>query len=122
MPVYNARWVELWSGLTAVAWAVYIGGMSIALADLPAWAAVARWGSNSEVAFAAGVAGVVQAFSARFGSHILRFCASSLMFVLCVILADGIWIAAFASPGLVLYVGWALANLVSVMRVLRRRR
>ncbi len=111
-------WAELWSGMTALCWALFSLRYQHELA--PSMQMPVRLGDAGIWQLLSFALGSAQLFILILNHKWLRWAAAMLMGWFWGVLTLGVWTTGPWAPGVVVYAGWCGINVFSILRQLQR--
>ena len=117
-------WAELWSAVTALAWAGLGWGSTSGITfDLDAWPSMQvllRLGGDQFWHSAAAVLGIAQLLFLALDRRWLRWMAAVAGGWFWAVLTLGVWAAVPWAPAVAVYAGWCGVNVISILRLPHR--
>lgn len=110
---HDPFYIELFSGMTAIGWGVYLLMSGETLRSIPSYDPISRYLPDTIWVSWAMLAGAVQLVSALIGFRSGRIAASFALMIFYKIIAVSIFRSPEPGPGWVIACGWALANVAT---------
>ena len=118
---HEPLWVEIWSGLSLIAWACWLIVMSPAFAEREPYQVLAGIAGNHCWAAMAGTCGLAQFFCAIIDCKVARWIMAFFAAWLWFVLGYGLLLGNSSAPGVASYWGWGLADMTSLVLLFNRK-